>query len=95
MGFWSLGPVLGSLIVTEVSSHSLSHLGPWQDQFTICGVVGLVVAGAAVACLRELSPQLRDQLMVSSTEEALIEVAGRGNRRCRIDRAPVAPDAPP
>ena len=95
MGFWSLGPVLGSLIVTEVSSHSLSHLGPWQDQFTICGVVGLAVAAAAVAGLRELSPQLRDQLMVSSTRRGPHRVAGRGNRRRRLDRAPVAPDAPP
>jgi MFS family permease len=78
MAFWSLGPVLGSLIVAEVSSHTLTHLRPWQDQFTICGVAGVVVAGVAWLFLRELSPSLRDQLMVSSNERALVEARAAG-----------------
>ncbi len=78
MAFWSLGPVLGSLIVAEVSSHTLEHLVPWQDQFTICGVAGLGVAAVACLFLRELSPQLRDQLMVSSNERVLIESRAAG-----------------
>ena len=39
MGFWTLGPVLGSLVVAVVSSNTLSHLPAWQDQFIICGIV--------------------------------------------------------
>lgn len=73
MGFWALGPVLGSLIVSEVSSNTLSHLPNWQDQYRIAGYVGLAVWLIAFAGLRELSPQLRDQLMVSSRDRALIE----------------------
>ena len=78
MGFWTLGPVLGSLVVAVVSSNTLSHLPAWQDQFIICGIVILVIAAIAVIGLRELSPQLRDQLMVSMRDRALIEARARG-----------------
>ncbi len=78
MGFWTLGPVVGSLVVAVVSSNTLSHLVAWQDQFIICGIVGLVVAAIAVVGLRELSPPLRDQLMVSIRDRALIEAKARG-----------------
>ncbi|MDX6218547.1 MAG: transporter, family, multidrug resistance protein [Frankiales bacterium] len=78
MGFWTLGPVVGSLVVSEVSSHTLKHLDAWQDQFIICGVVGLVVAALALVTLRELAPALRDQLMVSMHDKALVEARARG-----------------
>jgi MFS family permease len=78
MGFWTLGPVVGSLIVAVVSSNTVNHLGAWQDQFIICGIVGLIVGVVAVVGLRELSPQLRDQLMVSLRDRALIEARARG-----------------
>jgi MFS family permease len=78
MGFWTLGPVVGSLVLAEVSSHTLSHLRAWQDQFIICGVAGLVVAVIALAGLRELSPALRDQLMVSMRDRALVEARAKG-----------------
>jgi MFS family permease len=78
MGFWTLGPVVGSLVVSEVSSNTLSHLHPWQDQFIICGIVGLVVAAIALLGLRELSPGLRDQLMVSMRDRALIQARAKG-----------------
>ncbi|HEX3589427.1 MAG TPA: MFS transporter [Pseudonocardiaceae bacterium] len=78
MGFWTLGPVVGSLVVSEVSSHTLPHLPAWQDQFVICGIVGLVVFVIAVFGLRELSPNLRDQLMVSMRDRALIEAKASG-----------------
>jgi hypothetical protein len=78
MGFWTLGPVLGSLVVAVVSSNTLSHLAAWQDQYTICGIVMLVVSVIALVGLRELSPQLRDQLMVSMRDRTLIEARARG-----------------
>jgi MFS family permease len=78
MGFWTLGPVVGSLIVAIVSTNTLSHLHAWQDQFVICGIAGLVVGVIAVVALRELSPRLRDQLMVSARDRALIEARAKG-----------------
>jgi len=78
MGFWTLGPVLGSLVVAVVSTNTVNHLGPWQDQYIICGVVGLVIGVIALFGLRELSPRLRDQLMVSMHDRALIEARARG-----------------
>ncbi len=78
MGFWTLGPVVGSLVVAEVASHTLSHLVAWQDQFIICGVVGVVVFLAALVGLRELAPALRDQLMVSLRDRALVEARAKG-----------------
>ena len=68
MGFWTLGPVMGSLVVTEVSSHTLpaiAGLNDWQFQFKLCGYVGAAVFVIAFFGLRELAPQLRDQPMVS------------------------------
>jgi MFS family permease len=78
MGFWTLGPVVGSLVVAVVSSNTLSHLHAWQDQFIICGIAGLAVGVIALFGLRELSPRLRDQLMVSMRDRALIEARARG-----------------
>jgi MFS family permease len=78
MGFWTLGPVIGSLVVAVVSSNTLGSLHAWQDQFIICGIVGLVVGLIALVGLRELSPQLRDQLMVSLKDRALIEARAKG-----------------
>src|SRR3984885_9046903 len=78
MGFWTLGPVIGSLVVAVVSSNTVNHLGAWQDQYIICGIVGLVIGVIALFGLKELSPQLRDQLMVSLHDRALIEAKARG-----------------
>jgi ACS family D-galactonate transporter-like MFS transporter len=77
MGFWTLGPVLGSLVVSIIVSNSSVHR-PWRDQYAVCGVVGLVVFVIALFGLRELTPSLRDQLMVSSRDRALIEARAKG-----------------
>jgi MFS family permease len=78
MGFWTMGPVLGSLVVTEVSSHTLDSHPEWRWQFYVCGIAGLVVFIIAFFGLRELSPRLRDQLMVSIRDRALIEARAQG-----------------
>jgi MFS family permease len=78
MGFWTLGPVLGSLVVTLVSSHTLNSHPDWRFQFHVCGIAGLIVFVIAFLGLRELSPQLRDQLMVSMQDRALIEARAAG-----------------
>ncbi|WP_448628148.1 MFS transporter [Geodermatophilus sp. URMC 64] len=78
MGFWTLGPVLGSLVVTTVSSNTLDDHPDWRFQFYVCGIAGLVVFLVALVGLRELSPALRDQLMVSMRDRALIEARAAG-----------------
>jgi MFS family permease len=81
MGFWTSGPVLGSLIVATVGTITLpSHpsVSYWTHEYYICGIAGGIVALIAVIGLRELSPQLRDQLMVTMHDRALIEARAKG-----------------
>jgi MFS family permease len=78
MGFWTMGPVLGSLVVSAVASLTLPVYRTWQSQYVICGVVGLVMFVVALFGLRELSPRLRGQLMVSARDRALLEARARG-----------------
>ena len=81
MGFWTLGPVAASLTVSLVASHTLNHLSGWNSvgrEFLIAGIAGMVVFAIAVVGLRELSPRLRDQLMVSMNDRVLIEAKAAG-----------------
>ena len=78
MAFYAMGPVIGMLTVTEISSNTLNHLTAWQDQFIICGIVGLVFFAIALVGMRELSPGLRDQVMVSEKERILVEARAAG-----------------
>ena len=78
MGLWTIGPVMASLTVALVSSHTLGHLHAWQDQFIICGTAGLALFAIALVGLRELSPGLRDQLMVSIRDRELVEARAAG-----------------
>ncbi len=82
MGFWTCGPVLGSLIVAIVGSNTVpavpSSTRFWTHEYHICGIVGLVVFVIAALFLRELSPRLRDQLMVTMRDRALVEARAKG-----------------
>jgi len=82
MGFWTVGPVAGSLIVAVVGSATVPAVVTndriWTHQYLICGIAGLVVFLIALFGLRELSPRLRDQLMVSIRDRALIEARAKG-----------------
>jgi MFS family permease len=89
MGFWALGPTMGALCASLVATHTLSHLAPWQDQFIISGLVCMGVVVIAFFFLRELSPQLRDQLMVSERERALVEARAKGIDVERATRHPI------
>ncbi len=78
MGFWALGPTMGSLAASLVATHTLAHLHPWQDQFIISGLACMGVVAISFLFLRELSPGLRDQIMVSERERAMLEARARG-----------------
>jgi MFS transporter, ACS family, D-galactonate transporter len=82
MGFWTSGPVVGSLIVAVIGSATVpavvNNTRFWTHEYHICGIAGLVVFLIALVGLRELSPRLRDQLMVSMRDRALIEARAKG-----------------
>lgn len=73
MGFWTIGPVLGSLMVSLLTTLTLPTFGTWQSQFYICGAFCLIVFVLAALFLRELAPGLRDQVMVSDRDRVLVE----------------------
>ncbi|MBO0729417.1 MAG: MFS transporter, partial [Acidimicrobiaceae bacterium] len=81
LGFWTSAPVLGSLIVAVVASNTIPATATpseWTHQFHICGIAGVIVAVIALFGLKELSPGLRDQLMVTMHDRALIEAKAKG-----------------
>ncbi|HVA07523.1 MAG TPA: MFS transporter [Acidimicrobiales bacterium] len=78
MGFWALGPTMGSLAASLVATHTLTHLHAWQDQFIISGLACMATVVISFIFLRELSPGLRDQIMVSENERALVEARAKG-----------------
>jgi ACS family D-galactonate transporter-like MFS transporter len=82
MGFWTAGPVIGSLIVAVVGSATVPAVvhnpGIWTHQYRICGIAGLIVWLIALVGLRELSPRLRDQLMVTIRDRAVVEARAKG-----------------
>ena len=91
MGFWTSGPVLGSLIVAVVGSATIPTVVSdprfWTHEYRICGIAGLVVFVIAFILLRELSPALRDQLMVTMRDRALIEARAKGMSDADIEAA--------
>src|ERR1700729_661121 len=73
MGFWTVGPVAGSLITSLVALHTLNHFGQthWKSQFVISGLAAIAVFAIALVTLKDLSSHIRDQLMVSARDQAL------------------------
>ena len=78
MGYWTMGPVLGSLVVTTVTSDTLHGSATWQDEVRYAGISTLVVFLIALFTLRELAPRIRDQIMVSLRDRALVEARAKG-----------------
>jgi MFS transporter, ACS family, D-galactonate transporter len=91
MGFWTSGPVVGSLIVAAVGTATIPAVvtNPrfWTHEYIICGIAGLIVWVLAFVLLRELSPALRDQLMVTMHDRALIEAKAKGMSEEDIEAA--------
>jgi MFS family permease len=94
MGLWALGPVMGSLCATEVSSHTLDHLTAWQDQIQIAGIAGLVVSVIVVLGLKDLEADLRHQVVVTAGEAVLVEVQRPEEAQRQPSNVPAAPAGP-
>ncbi|WP_435129663.1 MFS transporter [Actinacidiphila sp. bgisy144] len=77
MGSWTMGPVVGSLVVTMVTSHTLDS-SSWQDELRYSAIAGFAVFAVALVALRELAPAVRDQVMVSLRDRALVEARAKG-----------------
>ena len=78
-GFGTLGPVAGLLVATEFAAHTLGATSAdWQREFIISGIIGLAVFFVALLFLRELSPKIRDQLMVTERDRVLVELKAKG-----------------
>jgi MFS family permease len=77
MAFWTVGPVLGSLLVTEVSSHTLDRHPRWQFQFEVAGSAGLAVCVLALLCLRELNRADRDRIVGALEAETAAALSSR------------------
>ena len=77
MGFWTLGPVLGCLVVSIQVSNTSNNTA-WQNQYVASGVVGFVVAAQSPCSCGNSRPRLRDQLMVSAHDRALVEARATG-----------------
>ena len=78
MGFWTVGPVAGSLITSVVATQTLSHFVDWQSQFIISGLSAIAVFIIALFFMKDLSARVRDQLMVSMRDRTLVEARARG-----------------
>jgi len=73
MGFWTVGPVGGSVLATTIASRTLKAYGSWQSQYVIAGIVGIVIFLVCFVFLRELSPGMRDQVMNTVKEKDVVE----------------------
>jgi MFS family permease len=78
MSFWTVGPVCGSLLTTFVANQTLPIYQTWQSQFIICAIIGFAVFLVSFFGLKELSPTLRNQIMVSIEESTKIEAKAKG-----------------
>ncbi|MET3953182.1 MFS family permease [Rhodococcus sp. OAS809] len=75
MGLWAVGPAAGSLCATAIAAATLGAFNDaWQSQFILAGVIGLVLVLIALPFMKELSPALRDQTIVSESDSELLEV---------------------
>jgi MFS family permease len=91
MGFWTVGPVAGSLITSIVANHTLSHFVDWQSQFRISGLTAVATFALCLLFMKDLSPRLRDQLMVSSRDRALLEARAQGISAAEVAAATERP----
>ncbi len=102
MGFWTIGPVAGSLITSIVATNTINyflgpnppvwnHLSGWKWQFVISGAVSIVLFVVALFFMKDLSSRLRDQLMVTERDRALIEAKARGLSEADVEAATAHP----
>ncbi|MEO6500519.1 MAG: MFS transporter [Jatrophihabitantaceae bacterium] len=88
MAFWTMTPVLGSLLVTMVSSNTLDSHSRWQFQFEVAGWAGLAVCVLALLFLRELNGADRDRIVGALEAETGAALSSRGLSHEEATRRP-------
>src|SRR5258708_2044763 len=73
MGFWTVGPVGGSVLATTVASRTLTVYGTSHSQYVIAAILPAIVSLVCFLFPRELSPGMRDQVMNPLQEKAVGE----------------------
>ncbi|HUY67023.1 MAG TPA: MFS transporter, partial [Acidimicrobiales bacterium] len=74
----------GSLITSIVATNTIDHflrtygLAGWKSQFIISGGISVIVFVVSLFFMKDLSQRLREQLMVSEQDRALVEAKARG-----------------
>jgi MFS family permease len=91
MGFWTVGPVAGSLITSVVATQTLHHFVDFQSQFIISGITAIATFAVCLFFMKDLSAKLRDQLMVSAQDQALVEARARGISTSEVIAATAKP----
>lgn len=93
MAMWTIGPVGGSYIASKVAGNMLAGGHGWRDLYTVAAISTLVVWLVTVVLLRDLSPQLRNAIVVQAADDELeVSQTGRARRSGRLtlaDRFPV------
>jgi MFS family permease len=87
MAFWTIGPAGGSLLTTFFANQTLPVFHTWQSQYIIAGIIGFAVFLISLFGLKELSPEIRNQIMISLKERALLEAKARGIRSEELQNA--------
>jgi hypothetical protein len=97
MGFWTVGPVAGSLLTSVVATNTIDHflrtygLPGWKSQFIISGGISVLVFIVSLFFMKDLSKRLREQLMVSQQDRALVEARARGISEDEVVTATIHP----
>ncbi|MEX0427822.1 MFS transporter [Nocardioides sp. DS6] len=92
MAMWTIGPVGGSYIASKVAGHMLAGGHGWRDLYTVAAVSALVVWAVSAVLLRDLAPQLRNEIVVEADRNELEVSTGSGTPSGRLtlaDRFPV------
>lgn len=77
MGLWIIGPIGGGFLAEFIANQTLRSLGTWQSQFVIASIIGLVFTVICFFALRDLSPELRAQIMSTKREREFLEARAR------------------
>ena len=77
LGFWTVGPTGGQVVATLVFSLTYHIFGSWQSQYILAAVVALIISVICFFFLRDLSPQLRAQVMETTRETETLEARSK------------------
>jgi MFS family permease len=67
-GFWTFGPVGSNFFANALAAWTLPIFLTWESQFIIQGIVALISSIIILFNIRDLSPQLRSQIITSTKQ---------------------------